>query len=331
MSLYYSALGETETEEIFRLNLARLKEIEEQRASTAGEEKLFIFDDEIIAFAKQHYRKHIGGPGRWNGRQIRNAFQIAASLAHYDGEANPGAQRQLGARHFQTVDEATTKYDEFRAGIFGKFEDELAHEREERWDGFQSTEDRSGSRKTGLYGDEKRYHNDPQGAGHRTTGYGMPASHQPSSQFQTPSPMTGYNKIPPPQPQGPPPQIMSTMQYPPQTPPAQRAGLPLPYSAQQQQQQYPNPGAQQLPPLQQQGYATPQGHRQQQVGQEPISYGQANPVSSSDSRYGAPNQGYSEYAARGPSPLSEVQTQAPPSFAGRGPYDPMRDVFVPGP
>lgn len=126
MSLYYSPLGESETEEIFRLNLARLKEIEEQRAAASGEEALFIFDDEIIAFAKQHYRKHINGPGRWNGRQIRNAFQIAASLAHYDGDSNPGAQRQLGARHFQTVDEATTKYDQYRAGISGKLEDELA-------------------------------------------------------------------------------------------------------------------------------------------------------------------------------------------------------------
>lgn len=54
MSLYYSPLGERETEEIFHLNLARLKVIEDQRAKASGEEKLFIFDAEIIDFARQH-------------------------------------------------------------------------------------------------------------------------------------------------------------------------------------------------------------------------------------------------------------------------------------
>ncbi|KAE8442709.1 hypothetical protein EG329_002900 [Mollisiaceae sp. DMI_Dod_QoI] len=330
MSLYYSPLGESETEEIFRLNLARLKEIEEQRAEASGEEKLFIFDAEIIEFARQHYKKHINGPGRWNGRQIRNAFQIAASLAHYDGDANPGAQRQLGARHFQTVDEATTKYDQYRAGISGKLEDELAHEREERWDGFQSAErERAGKRRTSFYGgEEKRY------ANHGGATYSQ--GHVPSSQFQTPSPMTGYSKITPVQTQGPPPQMMSGMQYP-QTPPSQRTGLPTPYHGAQQPEQsgytttnYGTPGGgQQLPPLQQHAYTTPQSHHQQ-VTNEPASYGQSGAAPSSDPRYGMQLHGHGEYAGRG-GQFGGGQAQAPPPLDGRGPYDPPRDLFQPAP
>ncbi|KUJ13891.1 uncharacterized protein LY89DRAFT_721075 [Mollisia scopiformis] len=323
MSLYYSSLGELETEEIFRLNLSRLKEIEEQRANVSGEEKLFIFDAEIIEFAKQHYRKHVSGPGRWNGRQIRNAFQIASSLAHYDGDAHPGAQKQLRAKHFEIVDEATTMYDQYRAEISGKQEGELAHEREERFDEFRNAE-RERGKQASFYGEEKRYQSGSYGGEH-----GYP---QPSSQFQAPGPMTGYSQGAPAQTQGPPPQNMSGMQYSSQTPPSQRIGLPIPHSGAQQQQSsgYPIPGygtsGGQLHPMQQQVLPTPQEHHQQ----PPNAYGQAASGPPLDPRYGTPNQGYPEYGS-GPSSSGTGQTQAASPFAGRGPYDPLRDVFAPGP
>ena len=99
MSLYYSPLGEVETVDIFKLNLLRLKEIEKQRSEASGEPALYIFDDEILTFAREHFRKHTDGTGRWNGRQIRNAFQIAASLAHYVRSVQSGRARRVGRRN----------------------------------------------------------------------------------------------------------------------------------------------------------------------------------------------------------------------------------------
>ncbi|KAM0337883.1 hypothetical protein ACHAPU_011495, partial [Fusarium lateritium] len=39
----------------------------------------------IIEYAQRYYDEHEDTPHlRWNGRQIRNAFQIASSLTHYN-------------------------------------------------------------------------------------------------------------------------------------------------------------------------------------------------------------------------------------------------------
>ncbi|KAI1464464.1 uncharacterized protein F4812DRAFT_462523 [Daldinia caldariorum] len=84
MSLYYPPLDKTQTVEIFRLNLAKLREIELQRHAMTGEPQLVIKDREIIDFAGRHYESNARSTGCWNGRQIRNAFQIASSLAHHN-------------------------------------------------------------------------------------------------------------------------------------------------------------------------------------------------------------------------------------------------------
>ncbi|KAI1371355.1 hypothetical protein F4677DRAFT_313509 [Hypoxylon crocopeplum] len=84
MSLYYPPLDKTQTRDIFRLNLAKLREIEAQRHEMTGEPTLAIRDSEIIDFAGRHYEENARSTGCWNGRQIRNAFQIASSLAHHN-------------------------------------------------------------------------------------------------------------------------------------------------------------------------------------------------------------------------------------------------------
>lgn len=68
------------------MNLERLDLIEKERAKSTSKKPLFIRKDEICIFARQHWDRHTNndGEGRWNGRQIRNAVQIAASLALYD-------------------------------------------------------------------------------------------------------------------------------------------------------------------------------------------------------------------------------------------------------
>ncbi|KAG7434502.1 ATPase family AAA domain-containing protein 3B [Fusarium oxysporum f. sp. raphani] len=38
----------------------------------------------LLSFAKRHYKSHESTNSTWNGRQIRNAFQLAISLGHHD-------------------------------------------------------------------------------------------------------------------------------------------------------------------------------------------------------------------------------------------------------
>ncbi|CAN8105373.1 unnamed protein product [Discula destructiva] len=82
MSLYYPPLDKAQTREIFRLNVAKLREIEAQRHELTGEAGLQVVEADIIDFASKHYEENARSTGCWNGRQIRNAFQIASSLAH---------------------------------------------------------------------------------------------------------------------------------------------------------------------------------------------------------------------------------------------------------
>lgn len=83
MSLYYPPLDKNQTRDIFRLNIDKLREIERQRHELTGSPCLRIKDSEIIDFANKHFEENARLTGCWNGRQIRNAFQIASSLAHY--------------------------------------------------------------------------------------------------------------------------------------------------------------------------------------------------------------------------------------------------------
>lgn len=55
--------------------------MEADRQKMTGEPQLTIKDDEILDFATKHYENLARSTGCWNGRQIRNAFQIASSLA----------------------------------------------------------------------------------------------------------------------------------------------------------------------------------------------------------------------------------------------------------
>ncbi|KAG8159498.1 hypothetical protein KVR01_010135 [Diaporthe batatas] len=90
VSLYYPPLTEAQTVDIFRVNLRRLHEIEAaKKASEAGNTIINIDDASIVNFAKRHFKIHQPSE-RWNGRQIRNAFQVAYSLAQFDTwETNP--------------------------------------------------------------------------------------------------------------------------------------------------------------------------------------------------------------------------------------------------
>lgn len=152
LNLYYDHLNEKQTEEIYKQNIHRLRDIERQRNPDQNEQ-ILVLHKEILDFAKEHFNQHSGGhgpgtsAGRWNGRQIRNAFLIASSLAHYDSDdddgggegkdelAEPGRkkQKQLGRSQFELVAQTTLLYDQFRESVHsGKSDDHVAFEREER-------------------------------------------------------------------------------------------------------------------------------------------------------------------------------------------------------
>ena len=136
LHLRYDKLNESQTLEIFKHNIGRLKNIELQRKDEA--DRLFIVEHEVLGFAETHYRDAVDQDmGRWNGRQIRNAFLIAASLAHLDGDNSPGMQKQLRKQHFDTVAQTTMLYDRFRSSILNGPDSHVARERNERNDAFE--------------------------------------------------------------------------------------------------------------------------------------------------------------------------------------------------
>ena len=120
VSLQYPRLGLIETLAIFQTNLDRLIDIEFERARITGETALEVRSDGILAFAAAHYHRHEGNASSppWNGRQIRNAFQIAPSIARYgrkhsdnnsNGAVSNDQEPYVGPEHFEKVEESTTE------------------------------------------------------------------------------------------------------------------------------------------------------------------------------------------------------------------------------
>jgi hypothetical protein len=117
VSLQYPRLGLIETLAIFQTNLDRLMDIEFERAKITGEPALEVKSDGILAFAAAHYHRNEGNAASppWNGRQIRNAFQIAPSIARYAHKHNNAQANDqepyIGPEHFEKVEESTAESD----------------------------------------------------------------------------------------------------------------------------------------------------------------------------------------------------------------------------
>ncbi|THV50081.1 hypothetical protein BGAL_0166g00230 [Botrytis galanthina] len=108
VSLYYPQLDWNSTLEIFKMNMQRVKDRFVKR-----NRNLKIDEADIGAFARSYFDEC--REGRWNGRQIRNAFQTALALAEYDAQGdgdstslagNINKQVILKGSHFETVSEA---------------------------------------------------------------------------------------------------------------------------------------------------------------------------------------------------------------------------------
>jgi hypothetical protein len=141
--LHYKRLGQREIESVFRINMDRLRQTEEQQSGMTGQPPLVIVESDILQFAQDHCDKHPRGKGAWNGRQIRNAFIIAASLARDEAESQtcPGFQPQLRYSHFKQVEKLVTDYEQFRSHVLGGDDSRKARLNEERDDDYDQNEE----------------------------------------------------------------------------------------------------------------------------------------------------------------------------------------------
>ncbi len=169
LSLYYPPLTLERTLSIFEVNLRRLRVMEAGRNTAMDanpdspkRSRLSINDNSILDYAKWHFEENEFTPEqRWNGRQIRNAFQLAYSLAHFDMEtlsldrwddededddnntatapktpARPLAQTLLDYKQFEMVARSMQMFEDYLIQTTGGTEMEKAAARQTRADDF---------------------------------------------------------------------------------------------------------------------------------------------------------------------------------------------------
>jgi len=119
VSLWYPYLTLERTLRILGASLKRLPQ-----PSAADAKPVYglvkVMDKEILDFVKEEYNKYSQATGKkrgpWNGRQIRNAVQVAACLALYEKETEDKKDDYpavLTATHFKRVAETTSKFENF--------------------------------------------------------------------------------------------------------------------------------------------------------------------------------------------------------------------------
>ena len=125
--IYYPPLTKDQTIDIWKLNIQRLRHINEQ---SKEKQPLEILDSTILDFAELQF-DHCSrqGTGQWNGRQIRNAFQVARSLAYYDAVTGPDQMTDIGSneptrpavldvKYFRMMHEITESFDRYMLEVF---------------------------------------------------------------------------------------------------------------------------------------------------------------------------------------------------------------------
>lgn len=151
LTLHYPDLDEKQTVEIFKTNIQMLRDTDAKRSVVAEMPPLRIDEHRILEFARAQYamgqqsKANNQANAGWNGRQIRNAFQVASSLAYRRmaleyaklRETDPGAQPPapvLNDTHFDTVAQTTRAFNEYLRETKGWSDADLAHLRGYRAD-----------------------------------------------------------------------------------------------------------------------------------------------------------------------------------------------------
>ncbi|KAM5526609.1 hypothetical protein FOXYSP1_21009 [Fusarium oxysporum f. sp. phaseoli] len=132
VSLYYPPLDEKSTLDIFKINI--------QRTQKRMGDKMKIDNVSIEEFAYDHFQGNHQRV-RWNGRQIRNAFHIAVALAENEAinKANRKEKKKyraptLRAKHFDTVEQASSQFDNYLKSVLGMGQADRAKQQGRRRD-----------------------------------------------------------------------------------------------------------------------------------------------------------------------------------------------------
>lgn len=146
MSLYYPPLDKEKTVRVWETNI---EQVEKSNRGMTVE----LNAKELIKFAKSHYDQFdssddesLGRRGRWNGRQIRNAFQTAIALAVWDSKGRnnqSGNQATLRREHFEQVALASLQFDQYLNEVYGGVDEANAEGLRE--DNFRPTPPRKSS------------------------------------------------------------------------------------------------------------------------------------------------------------------------------------------
>lgn len=139
ISLYYPPLDRKSTLQIFQKNWDRIN----TRYKEAGR-VIDIDTSDITEFAIDYFENN--KEGRWNGRQIRNAFQSALALAELDAlgtddvlnESDHNKPVTLGRKSFDTVAEAYKGFTNYLRQVYGADFARRARENLWRFDAFGS-------------------------------------------------------------------------------------------------------------------------------------------------------------------------------------------------
>lgn len=142
LSLYYPELKLTPTLKVWKMNIARTRE---------NLKHVDIEEDEIMEFAEKQYKKaKKENTGRWNGRQIRNAFQTAIALAEWDLKIEKTKTAKLTRARFEKVEKASREFDKYLKDTHGGAnEGERAEELNERLNNWDVSTPKSKGRKKG--------------------------------------------------------------------------------------------------------------------------------------------------------------------------------------
>ena len=109
ISLYYPNLNEDSTGKIWKMNIRRVQ---------TGSLDIDLDEKAILNFSKKHWLAGNERPSRrWNGRQIKNAFQTGIALANWDFAHEKtdarGPRPLLTDKHFKVVAQTSAHFDDY--------------------------------------------------------------------------------------------------------------------------------------------------------------------------------------------------------------------------
>lgn len=108
LALSFRPLTAAQSVRVWTINLDRLEKEQQQQQQQQGNLPLTIHRDDILAYAAESFETN-----RWNGRQIRNAFQTALALAQAKVRREGNQEVVVDAAQFRAVAASLATFDAF--------------------------------------------------------------------------------------------------------------------------------------------------------------------------------------------------------------------------